>query len=76
MAHLKQGIVDEDVLVLRLNHIVPLGPEAGDMTVYIDCFLVFHPLKHRVYHNEGTSSSNPSAAEKEDRLCISWLIFQ
>ena len=33
--YLEQRIVDEDVLVLGLDHVVPLGPQAGHVPVHV-----------------------------------------
>ena len=33
--YLKQGIVDEDVLILSLDHVVPLGPQTRHVTIHV-----------------------------------------
>ena len=43
---LKQGLVDEDVLVLRLDHVVSLCAQASHVTVDVDGLLVFQSLQH------------------------------
>ena len=51
--------MNEDVLVLGLDHVVALGAEAGHVTVHVHRLLVLHPLQHGVDDNEGTRSAHP-----------------
>lgn len=57
---LEDGIVDEDVLILRLNHVISLCPQTSHMPIDIDCLLVLHPLQHRVNDNEASCPANSS----------------
>ena len=56
----------EDILVLSLDHVVPLSPETGHMAVHIHRLLVLHPLQHRVYDDEGPGAADPGAAVGDD----------
>ena len=38
----------EYLLVFRLNHVISLSTETGDMSVDIDGFFVFDSLQHRI----------------------------
>ena len=49
---LEHGVVDEDVLVLGLHHVVALRAQARHVTVDIDRLLVANPLQHRVDDDE------------------------
>jgi len=44
----EDGIVDEDVLVLGLHHVVTLRAQARHVTIDIDRLLVSDPLQHGV----------------------------
>ena len=48
----------EYVLILCLNHVVPLGPQARHVAVHVDSLLVFQPLQHRVDHDEGSGATD------------------
>ena len=52
----------EDILVLSLNHVVPLSPETRHMTVHIHRLLVLHPLQHGVDDDEGPGAADPRTA--------------
>ena len=52
--------MDKYVLILCLNHVVTLRPQARHVTVHVDSALVLDPLQHRVDDDEGTGSSNSS----------------
>lgn len=41
---LEECIVDEDILVLCLHHVITLGPKAGHVTIDIDCLFVSNSL--------------------------------
>lgn len=58
---LEQGLVDEDVLVLGLHHVVPLGAHARHVAVDVHRFLVLHALQHGVDHDEAAGSAHASA---------------
>ena len=68
--YLKQSIVDEDVLVLSLDHVVPLGPQTSDMTVHVHRLLVLHPLQHAVDDDEGPGPADPRAAVGHDGAAV------
>ena len=52
----------EDILILSLDHVVPLSPETGHMAVHIHRLLVLHPLQHGVDDDEGPGAADPRAA--------------
>lgn len=58
----QQGLVDEDVLVLRLHHVVALRAHARHVPVDVHGLLVLHPLQHGVDDNEAPSSAHAGAA--------------
>lgn len=62
---LEQRVVDEDVLVLSLHHVVTLRAEAGHVTVHVDRLLVADALQHRVDHDEGASATHARTTRKE-----------
>ena len=39
-----QGVVDENVLVFRLHHVIPLRAQTRHVTVDVDGFVVFEAL--------------------------------
>ena len=49
---LEHGVVHEDVLVLRLHHVVALRAQARHVTVDVDRLLVSDPLQHGVDDDE------------------------
>ena len=59
---LQQGIVDEDVLVFRLHHVVALRPQAGHVTVYVHSLLVLDAFQHGVDDDKGSCASHSSTA--------------
>lgn len=60
---LQQGLVDEDVLVLCLHHVVALRAHARHVAVDVHSLLMLHPLQHSINDNEATSSAHASTAE-------------
>lgn len=62
---LQQGLVDEDVLILRLHHVIALGAHARHMPVDVHGLLVLHPLQHGVNDNEAAGSAHASTAGAE-----------
>ncbi len=60
--------MDEDVLVLGLDHVVALGAQAGHVTVHVHRLLVLHPLQHRVDDDEGTGSPHPRTADTKNDI--------
>lgn len=59
---LQQGLVDEDVLVLRLHHVVALGAHARHVAIDVHGLLMLHPLQHGIDDNEATSPAHTSTA--------------
>ena len=57
---LQQSIMDEDVLILGLNHVVPLCTQAGHMTVDVNRLLMLDALQHGINDDEGSSASHTS----------------
>lgn len=64
---LKEGIVDEDVLVLGLDHVVALGAEARHVAVDVDRPLVFDAFQHRVDDDERTRTTDSRASHDTTR---------
>jgi hypothetical protein len=62
-----QCIVDEDVLVLGLYHIVALRPQNGHVTVYVNSPLVPDALEHGIDDDDGTSATDSGAAMTGER---------
>lgn len=62
---LQQCIVNEDVLVLRLNHVVPLGAHQRDVAVDVDGLLMLYSLRHGVDHDEAARATHSSTDEKK-----------
>lgn len=58
---LQQSIVDEDVLIFCLDHVVPLGAHQRDVAVNVDGFLVLDALRHAVDDDEAAGSTHTSA---------------
>lgn len=59
---LQQGLVDEDVLVLCLHHVVALRAHARHVAVDVHSLLMLHPLQHGINDNEATSSAHTGTA--------------
>lgn len=53
-------IVNEDVLVLCLDHVVPLGAHQRHMAVDVDGLLMFDTLRHGINYDEATSPTHSS----------------
>jgi len=49
---LKEGVVNENILVLGLDHVVALGAQTRHVTIDVDGPLVFDALQHGVDHDE------------------------
>lgn len=64
---LQQCIVDEDVLVLCLDHVVPLGAHQCNMAVDVNGLLVLDSLCHGVDHNEAACAPHSSTEPKQDK---------
>lgn len=61
---LQQSIMDEDVLVFCLDHVVPLRAHQCDMAVNVDGLLMLDALCHAVDDNEAAGSAHTSAEAK------------
>lgn len=57
---LQQCIMNEDVLVLCLDHVIPLGTHQRDVTIDVDGLLVLDSLCHGVDHDEAASATHSS----------------
>ena len=66
----QDGVVDENVLVFRLHHVVPLSPQTGHVAVDVDTVFVAQPLQHRVDDDKGARSADAGAAVDDDGLVI------
>lgn len=70
---LEEGVVDEDVLVLRLDHVVALRPETGHVAVDVDHLLVPDALEHRVDDDETAGATDACAAVHHQRTTLGWV---
>lgn len=61
-----QGIVNEDVLFLRLHEKVPLGADVLEETEHVYFVLGFGLLQHRVDHDVRAGTSDTGAAERQE----------
>ena len=75
--------MDEDVLVLRLHHVVALRAQTRHVTIDIDRAHVLEALQHRVDHDERprtadsrTSNEPQSAAAINKRFSLFYQIFK
>lgn len=59
---LQQGLMDEDVLVLCLHHVVALGAHARHVAVDVHGLLMLDPLQHGIDDNEAAGSAHASTA--------------
>ncbi len=64
---LQEGFVDEDVLVLGLDHVVPLGTHACHMAVDVYRLLVLHALQHGIDHDEAASPTHTRTDRERER---------
>lgn len=58
--------MNEDVLVLCLDHVVPLGAHQRDVAVDIDGLLMLDSLRHGVDHDEAACATNSGAEPKQE----------
>lgn len=65
---LQQCVMNEDVLVLRLDHVVPLGAHQCHMAVDVEGLLVLDSLRHGVDHNEAAGATHSSTEEREQAV--------
>lgn len=61
---LQQRVMNKDVLILGLDHVVPLGAHQCDMAVHVKCLLVLDPLSHGIDDNKASSAPHSSAVPK------------
>lgn len=59
---LQQGLVDEAVLVLRLHHVVALGPHERHVAVHIHRLLRLDPLQHGIDDDEAAGAAHAGTA--------------
>jgi len=71
----QHGVVDEDVLVLGLHHVVTLGTQARHVTVDIDRLLVTDPLQHRVDDDKRPRAPDARTVQRKNTSSRPWLIF-
>lgn len=62
---LQHCIVNEYVLVLRLDHVVPLGAHQRDVAVDVDGLFMLDALCHGVDHDEAASAADSSTKRKQ-----------
>lgn len=60
----QQRIVNEDVLVLCLDHVIPLGAHQRDMAIDVNGLLMLDSLRHGVDHNEAACAAHSSTEPK------------
>ena len=65
---LQQGVVDEDVLVFRLHHVVALRTQAGHVTINVHSLLVLDAFQHGVDDDEGSSAAHAGTARERKRV--------
>ena len=65
---LHQGVVDEDVLLLRLDEAVPLFPDVLEVGEDVEVHPADDLLQHGVDHNVAASPSHPGTVRGEERL--------
>ena len=65
---LHQGVVDEDVLLLRLDEAVPLFPDVLEVGEDVEVRPADDLLQHGVDHNVAASPSHPGTVRGEERL--------
>ena len=58
---LHQGVVDEDVLVLRLDQVVPLLPDVEEVREDVNVRPRYDLLQHRMDDNVAASPADTSA---------------
>ena len=51
LGRVEQRVVDEDILVLGLDHVVALGTETRHVAVHVQRLLMLHAVQHRVNHD-------------------------
>jgi len=63
---LEHGIVNEDVLVLGLHHVVTLRAQTRHVTIDIDRLLVSDPLQHRVDDDKRPRASDARTTPRKN----------
>ena len=58
--------MNEDVLILCLNHVVSLSAQTSHVTIDIYSLLVFQSLQHWVDYYESSGSTNTSTEKRTD----------
>lgn len=66
----QQRVVNEDVLVLSLDHVVPLGAHQRHVAVDVDGLLVLDALRHGIDHDEAAGPAHPSTVKPMNRKII------
>lgn len=74
---LQQGFVDKDVLVLGLDHVVPLGAHARHVAVDVYGLLVLHALQHGIDHDEaaGPAHARTDGGRTDKKLFLTTYYF-
>ena len=62
---LEQRVVDEDVLVLGLHHVVALRSKTRHVAIDVHRPLVFNAFQHRVDYNERARSADSRASNNQ-----------
>ena len=65
---LQQGVVDEDVLVFCLHHVVALCTQAGHVTVNVHSLLVLDAFQHGVDDDESSRAAHAGTARERKRV--------
>lgn len=64
---LQQRIINKDVLLLCLHHVVSLRSHQSHMTINIYRLLLLHTFQHGINHNEAARSTHTSTEKDRER---------
>lgn len=67
---LQQRIINKDVLLLCLHHVVSLRSHQSHMTINIYRLLLLHTLQHGINHNEAARSAHTSAEREREKMLV------
>lgn len=59
--------MNEDVLVLGLYHVIPLGTHARHVSIDVYRFLMLHAFQHGIDHNKAASPAHASTDGERER---------
>ncbi len=64
---LQQCIINKDVLLLCLHHVVSMRSHQSHVTINIYRLLLLHTLQHGINHNEAARSAHTSTERERER---------